>query len=384
MIKSISAMDIMSQMSEFIIFLDKEGMILFVNAPALDTLGYKETEILNKPVNSICQTFPLKFENVEPTKSIPAEYKAKDGANIPVIMSFLKFHMEGGEQGYIVTANDNREQMALQKKLSEIVGELEHTVQSLKKSEEMRLGYISMVYHELRSPLTSAKGALSLIISNLSSSFTDTQKELLNIAKVGHERLLRMIEELRDVSKIESGTFSVDRYNFDLNRTVDLAAALITGELAAKKLKIAKKFKLQELIMCGDENRIIQVIMNLLSNAIKFSNENGVIEIGTLKTVPGPDGAGGYFAEKADRDKEYTMLYVRDYGRGIKKEYIDKVFGRYFQVKTEDASKYKGMGLGLTIVKGIVEAHGGFVWVESEGEGKGSVFKVIFPETAAK
>src|ERR1035437_5369743 len=215
----------------------------------------------------------------------------------------------------------------------------------------------------------------------MSAGLTDAQKELLNIAKTGHERLLSMIEELRDASKMESGTFGVVKYSFDINRSVDMAAELTAYDLSAKKLRLVKFYSSPALTMFGDENRIIQVIINLINNAAKFSSENQAIEIGTLKVKPGADAIKNGVIEKAMRNEPYTMLYVRDCGRGIKKEFVEMIFGKYFQVKTEDAGKHKGMGLGLAIVKGIVEAHKGFVWAESEGEGKGTVFKAIFPDT---
>ncbi|MCQ9207004.1 MAG: HAMP domain-containing histidine kinase [Omnitrophica bacterium] len=234
------------------------------------------------------------------------------------------------------------------------------TVRDEKEKEKQELyrlkdNFLSMVSHELRSPLTAVQGYVTFIMDGKAGPVTGKQKEALGIASEQVEHLDYLIEELVDLSRIETGEFEVKPGCVDIK---GVATKVVNSlKQRADEKNITLKNELPDQIPCvwADEKRMSQVLANLLGNAIKFTPENRTVRI-------------------TGREKYDTVEFsVVDQGIGIPNDKIDKIFERFYQVDSTNRRKFGGCGLGLAITKNIIELHKGRLYVESE-IGVGSKF----------
>ena len=207
--------------------------------------------------------------------------------------------------------------------------------------------FISTVSHELRTPLTSIRGALGLLSAGLLGNVDPKAQNLLRIASSNTERLIRLINDILDLERMESGRapLSLRRCSiFDLARE---AVDSMTGmaDAAEVRLELASRTGRDAIYFDADSDRILQVLTNLLSNAIKFSPPDSVVLM------------------EIDAHAESLLVKVVDHGRGIPADKLEKIFDRFQQVEASDASKRGGTGLGLAICRSIVQQHGGTVAV---------------------
>jgi PAS domain S-box-containing protein len=274
-------------------------------------------------------------------------------------------------QNYIAVKED----ITQQKKAEE---ELKASYEKLKELDMMKTSFTSMVSHELRTPLTSIKGFLSLLLSGVAGKLTPTQKEFLESVNNNSERLLSLINDILDVSKMEAGSFSIDKKPCNIEEIVKTSIRDMRSIADRKNIRFELKAKTSLLPLNADSYRITQVITNLLNNALKFSPEGSVISV-VLSHVPPGSAALPAHIEKIDIPGDCLAVSVADQGIGIKKEHLPKIFTRFYQVENIHTRHAQGTGLGLSIAKNIVEAHGGRIWVDSGGEGKGTVFTFIVP-----
>jgi signal transduction histidine kinase len=229
-----------------------------------------------------------------------------------------------------------------------------------KEVERMKDEFVSIVSHELRTPMTAINGSLSLVLDGTVGEINEDQQDLLETAKNNTTRLIRLINDILDISKIESGKITMKSEPVDLYSVLDDSLAGIGG--FAEKYGVTVTCEREEGIpkFPADHDRIIQVVTNLLSNAIKFSPRGGAVHV------------------KAWKDAANLSVSVRDQGIGIPPEYHEKIFEKFQQVDSSAVREKGGTGLGLPICKAIVEEHHGRMWVESE-QGQGSVFTFTIP-----
>ncbi|MBN1822798.1 MAG: response regulator [Endomicrobiales bacterium] len=231
-----------------------------------------------------------------------------------------------------------------------------------RRIDQMKTDFVSNVSHELRTPLTSIKGSVELILGGTEGPLTDSQKELLGIMRNNTVRLIKLISELLDIAKIESG-----RIEMDLK-----AASIITViKSTIDETKAIAQKKNVNLVLTEpgrsfpdlyiDENRIKQVLVNLIGNALKFTPEKGSVTVSIRET------------------ESELQIGVSDTGMGISKENFDMIFEKFRQVDSSSTRAAGGTGLGLSIAKSIIEAHKGRIWVESE-PGRGSTFSFSIPK----
>jgi len=232
----------------------------------------------------------------------------------------------------------------------------EHT----KSLDRLKSEFVAVVSHEIRTPLTSVKGAVELLSDREYFANTDQQQKLLTIAGANTERLLVLINDILDFSKLESASLPMCLERQRLEPVVDQAANNMRTLLEEQgiELRVEMPADLPDLHL--DASRVVQVLTNLLSNAIKFSPRAGVI---VLRAEPW-EGA--------------VRVTVRDFGEGIAPQNLSKLFLKFSQVDSSATRKAGGAGLGLVICKGIVEQHGGRIWVEST-PGEGSAFSFTLP-----
>lgn len=225
--------------------------------------------------------------------------------------------------------------------------------------ERLKREFLAMVSHDLRSPLTTIGGTIDLISAGSYGAINDRGMKMLNTSSSEISRLTRLVQDLLDVARIESGKFDMEIVPLPLHHIIE------TSKTSTKYLADRKKISLvsepTSLRVLADGDRLVQVLVNLLTNAIKFSPEGSSIEISI---------------EEIDQSVE---VRVKDYGRGIPESHIESVFDRYQQVERADATEKGGTGLGLAICKSIIAQHGGSIGVRSV-LGQGSTFWFRVPK----
>jgi signal transduction histidine kinase len=221
--------------------------------------------------------------------------------------------------------------------------------------ERMKQEFVAMLSHDLRSPLTSVQGTLTLAATGAYGDLSERLSSELNRAQRNAQRLIGLVNDLLDIEKMDSGMMELHKADVSLKEIFE--RSLESVEALAEPEKIVIKARHANLDVCADRDLLIRVLVNLLSNAIKYSPAGGVIEI-TASDFP----HGG------------TEVRVCDQGPGIPDSYKSSIFDRFQQVQGTKG----GSGLGLAICKAIVEGHGGTIGVESE-QGKGSTFWFRIP-----
>jgi signal transduction histidine kinase/CheY-like chemotaxis protein len=248
----------------------------------------------------------------------------------------------------------------------------QHTLQLSHRSEldHLKDEFISTVSHELRTPLTSIRGALGLLSSGIIGDVDAKALNLLRIAVTNTDRLIRLINDILDLERMESGRAPLQIRRCSLR---DLAQQAIdtmtpmadanTVHLVLEPSSVAQVAYPEALFFDGDADRILQVVTNLLSNAIKFSPVASTVRIHTEAT------------------SDSILLKVADEGRGIPTDKLDSIFDRFQQIEPSDARQKGGTGLGLAICRSIVQQHSGSIWAQ-RNLGLGSTLYVMLPRTS--
>jgi signal transduction histidine kinase len=229
-----------------------------------------------------------------------------------------------------------------------------------KSLDRLKSEFVAVVSHEIRTPLTSVKGAVELLSDDRYFQNGEQQTKLLTIAHANAERLLVLINDILDFSKLEAASLPMSMERQRLEPVVQQAVHRMSTQLQEKRIECDTVLSADLPDLMIDSGRVAQVLTNLLSNAIKFSPVGGRIEI------------------TAERDGDGVRVGVRDSGEGIAQEDLPRLFQKFTQIDSSATRKAGGTGLGLVICKGIVEQHGGRIWVESTPN-VGSTFFFTLP-----
>lgn len=220
--------------------------------------------------------------------------------------------------------------------------------------------FLASMSHELRTPLNGILGASELLGQGLFGEMNAKQREYVADIYQSGTHLLRLIEDILSLSRIEAGQVELQEEDLDVASYMESCVTVVRGVIGAKALTLNVGIPDERLTIRGDERRLTQVGCNLLSNAIKFSPERSAISF------------------RAWRDGSQAVFTVEDNGPGIPLEFQDRVFEQFFRAPTD----HEGTGLGLSLAKQLVELHGGTIWVESE-PGRGSMFYFSLPLAGA-
>jgi PAS domain S-box-containing protein len=241
--------------------------------------------------------------------------------------------------------------------------------------ERLRDDYTNMLVHDLRAPLTSIMNGIMMVQRQLVGPVNDQQRELLKIAYQGSTTMLTLINNLLDISKMESGSMTLDLKPLSPYALIDTALERLQVSAQSLRVTIEQHLTAHVPLIEADEDKLSRVLQNLLDNAIKFSPNGGAITIGVdfcdqhhalPQTTP---------IHSSIDPGSWVVFWIQDRGRGIPAAYHQRIFEKFGQVRDQ---KVRGTGLGLAFCKLTVEAHGGYIWVESE-EGQGSVFAFALP-----
>lgn len=231
----------------------------------------------------------------------------------------------------------------------------------LEKADRLRSLFLSHVSHELRTPLTSIKGFVENMLAGLTGSLAEKQEVYLKRVAVNADRLIRMIADLLDRTRIETGRMELTLSEISLSKCVMDVIEQLRPLAVARRQRLEAVYPSSEAIVWADADRLAQILTNLLDNAIKFTPEEGSV---TIRVVP--------------EGERFMGVCVEDTGKGIPAEALPKLFDPFFRVTQEQRGAPKGLGLGLSIVKHLVELHGGSIAVHS-GVGQGTRFHFTVP-----
>jgi signal transduction histidine kinase len=235
---------------------------------------------------------------------------------------------------------------------------LERDNSALQNSNKLKMGYISHVSHELKTPLTSIKAYAESLTENIGDPDFCEARDFLGVISSETDRLIRLVNKVLDISKIEFGQRTLRRRLFDLHGLVSEVDTSMQPYLAEKKLRLMADFPDDLPLVDGDEDLVKQVLINLIGNAVKFS------------------GPGSRIFLDAREEAVSIKVTIRDEGVGIPEDDLKNIFKQFYQVGTDSS---EGVGLGLAIVKNIVEQHGGYIQVASEVD-EGSTFTFTLPK----
>ena len=272
---------------------------------------------------------------------------------------------KGFEKGLLVIIHNAlnafyalKEKERLQKEIAAKKSELEAANRKLQQLDKIKSDFVSNVAHEFRTPLTIIKGNVDLVNKGGLGNVAPAQKELLDGAISIVNRLSRLVNDLLDISRIESGKMELKKEPIDINAIIEQNLVTFDKAIKDKKQKLQKDLARDIPRINADEDKVTQVFVNLLSNAMKYTPESGQISIKTVNL-----------------EKE-IMVEITDTGEGVAPDNLDKIFDKFTRVTAE---KKEGTGLGLPIAKDIVSLHNGRIWVKSE-LGRGSQFYFTLPK----
>ena len=252
----------------------------------------------------------------------------------------------------------------LQSTLEEQYRILEQTNQELRhKTEEIQRFY-HMLSHELKTPLTSAREFVSIVLDGLSGPVSPKQREYLKIAKDSCDQMTLNLNDLLDTTRLDTNKLRMELRPGSIADVVALAIATMSPVARDKGIRLHQRIDTDVVDAFMDAKRITQVLTNLLSNAAKFTPADGEVEVAVQEDPQWP---------------EWLLLSVSDTGRGIPPEQCNSVFERLYQVRSDDIVIEGGLGLGLHICREVVRLHGGEIWVESK-LGEGSTFFFTVPK----
>lgn len=334
-----------------VIGVDARGLVTFVNPAATTMLGYSRDELLGKAEHELfhgqdvvgceplrdCCIVAAAMDAGTAAASLNEHFVAADGRIFPVELAVGPIVENQRITGAVVVFRD---------------------VSERRKIEKMKNEFVSVVSHELRTPLTSIRGSLGLLAGGAAGSLTDQGERMVKVALESSERLTRLINDMLDIERIESGTIPVVLTEWDPKELIGHAVEELRGLTARHRIEVHSRCG--DIRVYADSDRIVQTLTNLIGNAVKFSPEGTTISIG---------------ARSRGNVVEFS---VADQGRGIPADKIGRIFERFEQVDSSDSREMGGTGLGLAISRTIVRRHGGELWATSE-LGRGSVFRFTLP-----
>jgi PAS domain S-box-containing protein len=341
---------LLNAVGEAICGLDLDGNVTFANPMAARLTGWTVPELIGKRLHDLVHqkatdecaagTCPLQDALMDRNRRQQEDtFVRRDGATIPVeFIANAVIEPSGEQAGAVLAFRDISERREIAR---------------------MKDEFVAVVSHELRTPLTSIRGALGLLASGHLGTLPEKGQQMLQIAVSNANRLVRLINDILDLERIESAHAETEWASCELGDILQQCVDLMRP--VAERARIELQIEAEAVTFQADGDRLQRAISNLISNAIKFSPPDSVVTL-----------AGG------TRDNA-VWIDVRDQGRGIPLEHLERIFERFHQVDKSDSRDKGGTGLGLPICRKIVEQQGGSIWAESE-EGLGSTFHILLPQ----
>jgi protein-histidine pros-kinase len=343
------------------VIVGRDGRIALVNSQLERLFGYTREELLGQSVDRLVperyrghhERHRSGFFSQPRARAMGAGLQLhgqrRDGSEFPVEISLSPLETEEGlfVSGAIRDATERR-----------------RFEQTLQDASRLKSEFLATMSHELRTPLNGIIGFSEFLIDEKAGALNARQKEYLTDVLASGRHLLRLINDVLDLSKIEAGRMDIVPESFDLAPAVDEVCGVVSPIALSKSISLVRHVGEEVAQVMLDRHRFVQILYNLLSNAIKFTDKGGEVSV------------------RLERKGDMLRLQVRDTGIGISPENLQKLFLEFQQLDSGTGRRHDGTGLGLVLTKRLAELHHGSVCVESE-VGKGSVFTVQLPLIAA-
>ena len=386
-----AAANIISTMADLLILLDEAGNIVDVNRETVELLKYQRSELVGRHVSKLFAqeeyNDKLFAETVmhKPVRELELMLTSRRDMKIPVIFASSPLKDElGNIAGAVCTASDITERNKRREELRKAKEELEVQAEGLKRAnegikalyeeiekknrdlirlDEIKDEFLSMVSHEIRTPLAIMKQFISIVQDQIPGKINRKQKEYLTIVHNNINRLTLIVNDLLDISKLESGKMKLNCKTTDIVKVIKDSVISFKAKAKAKHVVLESTIPSKLPHVHADLTRMAQVMTNLIGNAIKFTPEHGRITV------------------VAGEEDGFLSVSVTDTGQGIPPEKQEQIFDRFEQLKEATVQGDSGgAGLGLSIAKKIVELHDGKIWIDSPlTSGGGSRFTFRIP-----
>ena len=329
---------------------DAQKNVALANPAFLKMIGYTGRDVISKPVEEIITDDQLKNMIDSALNAPPSEFVE--------LTEELAWRRPGDKDDTIFRARCVPFRDRIKRNLGTITVLADITTE--KKMEQMKSDFVSLVSHEIRGPMNSVLMQIKNLMDGLAGEINDKQEQILSRASERIKSLVSLTSELLDLAKIESGLITQEKESVDMAELMADQAAFHEAKARDKSITLTlEKYETLPKVPANKRN-MEEVLTNLITNAINYTPEGGSVKVG------------------AAVENDCLVLSVADNGLGIPAEELDRIFDRFYRVKDEKTRYITGTGLGLPIVKSIVEAHHGSIKVESEPD-KGSTFYVYLP-----
>ena len=410
----------------------EKNIIIQVNRKAAEIYGYSKEELIGQPPN-ILTTEQHSNNHKKMLEEISQFGKArktvfeengikKDGSIFPIEVSYSLSDLENKEDCSIIAImRDITERITYQEALETAYDEMELRVQErtaeLKQSNEQlqreikernliekelleakesaesankaKSDFLANMSHELRTPLNHIIGFTELVLDKNFGELNETQAEYLGDVLQSSQHLLSLINDILDLSKVEAGKQELEPTNINLKDLLERSLVMFKEKTMKHGLQLSLDVDHIPKTIMADERKLKQVIYNLIANAVKFTSKGGSINISAchLSSDNGHwkkyDEAPFHVPITDDQStithRQCIAISVEDTGIGVKQEDLERIFNPFEQVDSSSSRRYQGTGLGLSLCKKLINLHGGTIWAESEGEGKGTTLSFIIP-----
>jgi PAS domain S-box-containing protein len=342
---------LLDTVAEGILGIAREGTVTFANPAAGAMLLREPGEIVGCPVDEVLPRMTAEGD-VPSFRATLLEEVLGEGGHTPVRIERRVWRGDGTvfPAEIVVAAAEGDEGVAAVLLFRDLTERYE--------IDRMKDEFVSVVGHELRTPLTSIRGSLGLLEGGVAGELPAEAQRMLTIATTNTDRLVRLINDILDLERIESGRVELELEQVPVRELLDATIEVVGATADAAQVTLA--VEAQDVTVAADRDRLVQALVNLAGNAVKFSPPGETV---VLACAPAADG---------------VRVEVRDRGRGIPADRLDRIFERFEQVDPSDAREKGGTGLGLAIARSIAEAHGGRIEVASE-LGAGSTFCLLLP-----
>ncbi len=347
------------------ITLAREGKTLYANRAYLQLFGYTDpAAVLGQPLlNQIAPQCRKEIaERVlrrERGEAVPNTYETlglrQDGSTFPFRVDVARIRLQDGPAN-LAFFTDITEHRRAEKKLSQVLARERAARAEAEAANRMKDEFLATLSHELRTPLTAMLGWARLLRGGELDA--DTAARAVETIENNARLQAQLIEDLLDVSRIILGKLPLGVRPVEPALVIEAALDAVRPAAAAKSIRLVRTLDPATGLVSGDPDRLQQIVWNLLSNAVKFTPPEGLVEV------------------RLERAGQFAQITVSDTGKGISPEFLPYVFDRFRQADSSSTRMFGGLGLGLAIVRHLVELHGGTVHAASAGEGKGATFAV--------
>ncbi len=349
---------ILSSISDFAYTFNKEGRFIFVNQALLDLWGLKLEEAIGKNFfelhypNDLAARLQRQIQQVFDTKQrITDETSYTSPTGITGYYEYIFVPIFGANGEVEAVAGTTRD-----------ITERQQMEEALREADRRKDEFLATLAHELRNPLAPIRSGLEIIrrAANDKAKFEET----LDIIERQTNQIVHLVDDLLDISRITQGKIKLRRERIEFKTALEMALETSRGLIDEAENELTVSLPPEPIFIDADLTRTAQILLNVLNNAAKYSNPGGKISL------------------TAKKEENYAVVSIKDTGLGIAPEMLSKIFDMFGQIETPDNQIRGGLGIGLSVVKKLIEMHGGSIEALSEGEGTGSEFILHLPLAA--